>query len=54
LRSPRAKVESIEHSEFKVRHDVKNLAVSDGGPRAWFGMEREESGSYLRAAGVVV
>ena len=30
------KVESIEPSRFEVRPDMKDLAFSAGGPRAWF------------------
>ena len=30
------KVESIEPSRFEVRPDLKDIAFSEGGPRAWF------------------
>ena len=29
-------VESIEPTRFEVRPDLKDLAFSEGGPKAWF------------------
>ncbi len=35
-------VESIEPSRYEVRPDLKDLAFSAGGPRAWFAVVRRE------------
>ena len=29
-------METIEHTRFEVRPDLKDIAFSVGGPRAWF------------------
>ena len=35
-------LESVEPSRFEVRPDLKDLAFSAGGPRAWFVVVRKE------------
>ena len=37
-------MESIEPSRYEVRPDLKDLAFSEGGPRAWFVVVRRKSG----------
>lgn len=35
-------IESIEPSRFEVRPDLKDMAFSEGGPKAWFVIARRE------------
>jgi SAM-dependent methyltransferase len=37
-------IESVEPSRYEVRPDLKDLAFSEGGPKAWFVVARRESG----------
>ena len=34
-------IESIEPSRYEVRHGLKDMSFSEGGPKAWFVVARK-------------